>query len=91
MKKCKSLIKKKVFLIINEILLGSASIKSSSTMGLNNPGAGFLYSSSTALLTSIAVLITSKYISKLKIRYTKPRDWRNVKTIVWKDFEAING
>ena len=35
----KSLIKKKVTLIITEILVGSASTISSSTMGLINPGA----------------------------------------------------
>ena len=31
--------------------------------------------SSTAFLTSIAILITNEYINKLKVRYTKPRDW----------------
>ena len=49
-------------------------------MGSINPGAGIIISSSTALLTIIAVLITNEYISKLKIRYTKIRDWINVFT-----------
>ena len=75
--------KKKILLIITEILVGSASTVSSSTMGLNNPGAGVIISSSTALLTSIAILITNEYISKLKIRYTKPRDWINVITFLY--------
>ena len=35
-------------------------------MGLINPGVGLVISSSTALLTSIAILITNEYISKLK-------------------------
>ena len=39
--------------------------------------------SSTALLTSIAILITNEYISKLKLRYTKPRDWINFITILY--------
>ena len=74
--------KKKILLIITEVLVGSASTISSSTMGLINPGAGIIISSSTALLTSIAILITNEYISKLKIRYTKPRDWINVITLL---------
>ena len=52
-------------------------------MGLINPGAGIIISSSTALLTSIAILITNEYISKLKIRYTKFRDWIKVITLLY--------
>ena len=82
-KKYKSLNKKKVMLIISEILVGAGSAVGSSTMGLINPGAGFIISSSTALLTSIAILITKEYSSKLKIRYTKLRDWTNVITLLY--------
>ena len=81
--KYKNLNKKKVLLIITEILIGSDSTISSSTMGLINPGAGIIISSSAALLTSIAILITNEYISKLKIRYTKLRDWINVITLLY--------
>ena len=35
------------------------------------------------MLTSIAILITNEYISKLKIRYTKLRDWINVITLLY--------
>ena len=77
-KKYKSLNKKKILLIITEILVGSGSAIGSSAMSLINPGAGIIISSCTALLTSIAVLITNEYISKLKTRYTKLRDWINV-------------
>ena len=52
-------------------------------MGLINPGAGIIISSSTALLTSIAIFITNEYISKLKTRYTKLRDWINVITLLY--------
>ena len=69
-----------MLLIITENLIGSGSAKSTSTLGLFNPGAGIIISSSTALLTSIAILFTNEYISKLKIRYTKLRDWINVIT-----------
>ena len=82
-KKYKSLNKKKVLIIITEILVGASSAVGSSTMGLINPGAGIIISSSTALLTSIAILITDEYISKLKIRYTKLRDWINVITLLY--------
>ena len=82
-KKYKSLNKKKILLIITEILVGSGSAIGSSAMSLINPGAGIIISSSTALLTSIAILITNEYISKLKIRYTKLRDWINFITLLY--------
>ena len=58
------------------------STVSFSTLEFLNHRAGIVISSSTALLTSIAILITKEYISKLKIRYTKLRDWTNFTTIV---------
>ena len=73
---------KKVLLIITEILLGSGSAISTSTKSLINPSIGIVLTSSTALLTSIAILITNEYISKLKITYTKLRDWINVITLL---------
>ena len=79
----KSLNKKKILLIITEILVGTGSAVGSSTMGLINPSVGIVISSSTALLTSIAILITNEYISKLKIRYTKLKDWINVITLLY--------
>ena len=39
--------------------------------------------SSTALLTSLAILITNEYVSELKLRYTKLRDWINIITILY--------
>ena len=82
-KKYKSLNKKKILLIITEILVGSGSAIGSSAMSMINPGAGIVISSSAALITSIAILITNEYISKLKIRYTKLRDWINVITLLY--------
>ena len=52
-------------------------------MGLINPGAVIIVSSSTALLTSIAIMIRNEYISKLKIRYTKLRSWIKVITLLY--------
>ena len=82
-KKYKSLNKKKVLLIITEILIGSGSAISTSTMSLINPSIGIVLTSSTALLTSLAILITNEYINKLKLRYTKLRDWINFITILY--------
>ena len=70
-------------LIFTEILNGSASTVSSSTLGLINPGAGIIISSSTALLTSFAILITNEYISKLKIKYNRLSDWTNVIALLY--------
>ena len=69
--------KKKLISIIIEILIGSGSAISTSTMSLKNPSIGVVLTSSTALLTSLAHLISNKYNSKLKLRYTKLRDWIN--------------
>ena len=82
-KKYKNLNKKKILLIITEILVGAGSAVGSSSMDLINPGAGFVISSSTALITSFAILITNEYNSKLKIRYTKLGEWINFITILY--------
>ena len=82
-KKYKSLNKKKVLLAITEILISSALTNYSSTMGFINPGACIFISSSSALLTSIAILITNEYILKLKIRYNRLRDSKIVITLLF--------
>ena len=81
-KKYKSL-NKKMSLIITEILIGSGSAKGTSTMSIINPSIGIVLTSSTPLITSIAILITNENISKLKIRYTKLSDWINVITLLY--------
>ena len=68
--------KKKILLFITEILIGSASTISFSMMNLIT--LGNIISSSTALLTSIAFLITNEYLSKFKRSSTKLRDWINI-------------
>ena len=73
----------KILLIITEILIRAGSAVGSSSMALINPRVGIVISSSTALLTSIAILITNEYISKLKTRYTKLRDWNNVIALLY--------
>ena len=82
-KKYNSLNKKKVLLIITEISIGSGFAITSSTLGQINPSAGIIISCGTALLTSTAIFITNEYISKLKIRCTKLRDWIIVITLLY--------
>ena len=52
-------------------------------MSLMNPSKGIVLTSSSALLTSIVILITNEYISKSKLRHTKLRDWINVITLLY--------
>ena len=83
--KYKSLNKKKVLLIINKILLGSGLAITTSTSRLVNPSIGIVSTSSTALLNSIATLITNEFESKLKLRYTKSKEWINVITFLYEN------
>ena len=52
-------------------------------MSIINPSIGIVLTCSTALLTTLAILITNEYISKLKLRYTKLRDWITFITILY--------
>ena len=52
-------------------------------MSIINPSIGILATSSSAFLTSIAILITNEYISKLKLGYTKLRDFINFITLLY--------
>ena len=82
-KKYKSKNKKKILMVITEVLIGSASTISSSTLAIMNPSAVIVISSSAALLTSIAILITNEYISKSKFSYIKLRYWNDVFTLLY--------
>ena len=70
-------------MIITKILIGSGSAILTSTMSHINPSIGIVLASSTALLTSLAIIIKNECISKLKLRYTKLRDWINFITILY--------
>ena len=52
-------------------------------MSLYNRSIGLVLTFSTALLTSIAMLITNEYISKLETRFTKLRDWIKIITLLY--------
>ena len=78
-KKFKSLNKKKVFMIVSEILIAGVGliVRSGLTISELAPG-GVLCAGSISFLSSISTLITNEYISNLKIRYAKLGDWINV-------------
>ena len=80
--KSQSLNKKKVWYFFTEILLGSGSALTTSTMSIINPSIGIVLTSSTVLLTSIAILITKEYISEIKFCYTKQKARINVITLL---------
>ena len=83
-KKYKNLNKKKVFMIVSEILIGTAGLTVGSGLTISGLApVGLVCASSISFLTSISTLITNEYISKLKIRYTKLRDWINVITLLY--------
>ena len=79
----KSLKNRKELLIISETSIGSGTAITSSTLSFLHPSVGFIATSSTALITSTAILITNDYISKLKKRYTKVRGCIKVVTLLF--------
>ena len=64
-------------------MLESGSPITTSTLSIINSSVGIAISTSTALLTSVATLITNEYIRKLKIRYIKLRYWISFITILY--------
>ena len=52
-------------------------------MSLLNPSIDKVLTSSSALLTSFAILITKEYFIKLNLRYTNLKDWVNFITILY--------
>ena len=84
-KKYKSLNKKKVYVSVLEILMGVSGLAVGSSLSVTGVGAtiGVPIASASAFLTSVAVLITNEYIAKLKMRYTKLRDWINMITLLY--------
>ena len=79
----KSLNKKKVFRIVSEVLIGSVGLVGSGFTISGLARVGIMWASSISFLSSISTLITNEFFSKLKIRYTKLRDWINVITLLY--------
>ena len=76
---------KKSFLTKSETLMGPSSTLVFSTLSIGNPSIGIPIANSSALITSIDVLITIEYISKLKTRCTMIRDWINLISLLYEN------
>ena len=75
-KKYKSIIKKKVFMIVSEISIGSAGLVVGSGSTISGIAlVGIMTATIISFLSSISTVIKNEYFSKSKIRYTKLRDW----------------
>ena len=84
-KKFKNLNKKKVYFSILEIIMGASGLTVGTALSVTRVGAtiGIPIAGASAFLTSVAVLITNEYIAKLKMRYTKLRDWINMISLLY--------
>ena len=73
-------------MIVSEILIGSVGlgIGSGLTISVLAP-IGITCAGSISFFSSISTLITNEYSSKLKIRYTKLRDWINDFTLLYEN------
>ena len=82
-KEYKKLNKKKVFMIVSEILLGSFGLGVGSGLTTSRLApVGIMSCSSISFLSSILTLITIEYFSEMKIRYPKLRDWIKVTALL---------
>ena len=72
----------KVFSSAFETLLGSSSTILPFIQSIFSTTIAIPKASSSALITSKALLLTIEYISKLKNRYTKLRDWMKAITLL---------
>ena len=84
-KKFKNLNKKKVYVAVHEILMGASGLTIGTALSVTGIGAtiGVPIAGASTFITSIAVLITNEYIAKLKMRYTKLRDWINMISLLY--------
>ena len=83
-KKYKSLNKKKILMIVSEILIGVGGLSVGSGLTISGIApAEMITATGISFLTSISTSTTNEYFSKLKIRYAKLRDWINVTTLLY--------
>ena len=83
-KKYKSSNKKKVFVIISEILIGGVGLGVGSGLTISGLApVGITCAGSISILSSISALIANEKFSKLKFRFTELRDWIHVITLLY--------
>ena len=72
-------------MIVSEFSIGVSGLTVGSGLTISGIApAGMVTARSISFLSSISKLITNEYFSKLKIRYTKLRDWINVTALLYK-------
>ena len=72
-------------MIVSEILIGVGGLGFGSGLTISGIGqAGMVAAGGISFLSSISTLITNESFSKLKIRFTKLRDWTNVTILLSK-------
>ena len=70
-------------MIVSEILIGIVGLGVGSGLTISGlTPVRIMCAFSISILSSISTLFTNEYFSKLKIRYTKLRDWINVITLL---------
>ena len=73
-------------MIVSEILIGGVGLGVGSSLTISGLApVGIMCASSISFLSSISTLIANEYFSKLKIRYTKLRDWVHVITSLYEN------
>ena len=71
-------------MIVSEILIGVGGLRVGSGLTISRLApVGVMTASSISFLSSISTLITNEYFSRLKIRYTKLKDWINFTTLLY--------
>ena len=82
-KKYKSLNEKKAFISVSELSVGFVGLGVGSGLTISELApVGVMCASSISFFSSISTLVLNEYISRLKIRYTKLRDWIIVNTLL---------
>ena len=66
-------LKRKGFYLTADFLIAGGSTKTSCTLSIVNPSVDFVISSSTALLTGIAIFFKNEFLSKIKKKINKMR------------------
>ena len=76
--------KKKVFIIVSEILTDSVGLGVGSWLTKSGLApAGIMCARSISFLSSMSPLLTNEYFSNSKIPYTKLGHWINVNTLLY--------
>ena len=75
-----------MFLIVSEISIGTVRLGVESELTVSGIAtAGTLCGSGLTFLSNISTSTANEYFSKIRVRYTKLRDWINVITLLYEN------